>query len=502
MKVRVRFAPSPTGLLHIGGARSALFNYLYAAGSGGGLVLRSEDTDRERSRVEYEESIADALDWLGIAWQEGLRVGGECAPYRQSERLEVYQRYVEKMAAQGYVYECFCSEEELEAERQELMARGELPRYLGRCAGLTPEEKQDKRDQGMIPSLRFQVRPGDPVVIEDQVRGEVVFDREGIGDFIIVKSDGLPTYNFAVVVDDLEMNITHVIRGEEHLSNTPRQVLIFEALDETPPQFAHISLILNDHGKKMTKRDGDTAVADYREKGYLPEALINFVGLLGWSPPGEKEILTIDELIELFSLERVSKAPAVFDKNKLDFFNAHYIRECSGERLAELIFPFIRTKLAEQEDLSQKDFLQGSFSGEGVAGGQIPSPWLIAFAETIQEKIKTLAEARDFVDVLCGPHVGDLDEEAREVLRGSAVGVVREAFRSRLEGVSELDGVRVKSILKQLGKDLGLKGKDIFMPLRVSVTGQMHGPDLDRVFALLGVENILARMGETEKYLS
>jgi nondiscriminating glutamyl-tRNA synthetase len=298
----------------------------------------------------------------------------------------------------------------------------------------------------------------------------------------MVKSDGLPTYNFAVVVDDLEMRISHVIRGEEHLSNTPRQVLIWEALGEAPPRFAHISLILNDQGKKMTKRDGDTAVSEYREKGYLPEALINFIGLLGWSPPGEKEILSREELRELFSLERVSKAPAVFDRNKLDFFNAHYIRACSGERLAELIWPFVREKL---------------LSGQG----QPAREWLRAFAEAIQNKIKTLAEAGGFVDGVWGPHVGELDEEAREVLRGSAVGAVREAFRARLEGVAELDAAQGKSLLKGLGKDLGLKGKDIFMPLRVSVTGQRHGPDLERVLALLGVQNILARLAETEKYI-
>ncbi|MCL1854078.1 MAG: glutamate--tRNA ligase [Peptococcaceae bacterium] len=487
MSIRVRFAPSPTGLLHIGGARSALFNYLFAAGGGGCLILRSEDTDLARSCPEYEESIADALTWLGIEWQEGLRVGGAFAPYRQSERLDVYRRYVEKLIALGYVYECFCSEEELETERRELSERGESPRYLGRCARLSDQEKAQKRAQGVAPALRFRVRPGAPLLFSDGVRGTVGFDRDGIGDFIIVKSDGVPTYNFAVVIDDLEMAVTHVVRGEEHLSNTPCQLLIWEALGRTPPRYAHISLILNAEGKKMSKRDGDTSVFYYRDQGYLPEAVLNFLALLGWSPAGDQEILSLAELKEQFVLGRVSKAPAVFDRDKLDYVNSCYIRVRDGEELAELMLPYVQK--------------EGLFADRASWEALEPEEraWLAVFADAVKERIKTLGEAGAFVDLFRGTEVRALDEEAREILRAPAAGSVREAFRRLLEAAAPtLDPPGAKALMKQVCQEVGLKGKDVFMPLRVSVTGQVHGPDLDKILALLGPENVLARLEKTE----
>ena len=285
-KVKVRFAPSPTGPLHIGGARSALFNFLYARRYGGELVIRSEDTDVERSRREYEDEIIESLEWLGINWDEGLKVGGANGPYRQTERADMYQELVDDLVDRGLAYPCFCTEEELEEERKQLLEQGEIVRYRGRCRNLSEEERRARLAQGIKPAIRLQVPPGRVYVVEDLVRGNVVFESDTMGDFIIMKSDGLPTYNFAVVIDDHLMGITHVIRAEEHLSNTPRQLAVYEALGFTPPKFAHVSLILGKDRQKMSKRHGATSVIQYRQRGYLSEALVNFLALLGW--PGRR----------------------------------------------------------------------------------------------------------------------------------------------------------------------------------------------------------------------
>ncbi|MBS3971192.1 MAG: glutamate--tRNA ligase, partial [Clostridia bacterium] len=293
-KVRVRFAPSPTGPLHIGGARSVLFNYLFARGANGTLVLRIEDTDLERSNRESEENIKASLRWLGLNWDEGIDVGGPFEPYRQTERLDIYEKYVNQLLASGHAYKCYCTEEELEEQREECRQKGELPRYLNRCRKLTEKEQGElaKNRKGVI---RFRVPAGEIIKIDDRVRGIVTFESDGIGDFIIVKSDGIPTYNFAVVIDDATMEITHVIRGEEHLTNTPRQILIYKALGLPEPTFAHVSLILGKDKSKMSKRHGDTSVEQYIKKGYLPEALINFLALMGWAPEGEEEIFTMEQ---------------------------------------------------------------------------------------------------------------------------------------------------------------------------------------------------------------
>ncbi|MEM5770847.1 MAG: glutamate--tRNA ligase, partial [Bacillota bacterium] len=317
--VRVRFAPSPTGPFHIGGARSALFNWLIARQTGGKLILRIEDTDLERSSKESEENIKDALRWLGLNWDEGIDAGGDYGPYRQTERLDIYRKYTTELLATGKAYHCYCSEEELEDERRELTEKGETPRYLGKCRHLSAAEKEALCAQGRRPVVRFRVPEGEAIVFQDLVRGKVVFESDGIGDFVIVKSDGIPVYNYAVVIDDATMHISHVIRGEEHLSNTPRQLLLYKALGFTPPQFAHISLILGKDRTKMSKRHGSTAVEQYKNKGYLSAGLINFLALLGWSPADEREFFTLDELVRQFSLERVAKNPAIFDVDKLNF---------------------------------------------------------------------------------------------------------------------------------------------------------------------------------------
>lgn len=478
MKLKVRFAPSPTGPLHIGGARSALFNYLLARKHNGTFIVRSEDTDIERSSRESEHNILEALRWLGIEWNEGIEVGGENGPYRQTERLELYREYTDKLLAHGHSYHCYCSEEELEQERQELTAKGETPRYLGKCRHLTPEKKAAYEAEGRQPVVRFKVPEGKQILIRDLVRGDVVFESDGIGDYIIVKSDGIPTYNFAVVVDDISMSITHVIRGEEHLSNTPRQVLIYEALSVPVPEFAHISLILNTEGRKMSKRDGDTAVIDYQNKGYLPEAVINFIVLMGWSPPGEEQFFTLEQLADKFALDRVSKSPAVFDLNKLNWINAHYLKEAAPERLAELALPHLR-------DVGVMP--TGEISTEQRA-------WASAFVQAVIEHVSYLAQVKDYVHYFYGGQALEPDEEAREVLRGEQVPQVLEAFKSKMAESKLVTAEDAKAMLKQLTKELKIGAKFVFMPVRAALTGRVHGPDLDKIIALLGPDDVLHRL--------
>ncbi|MDK2888180.1 nondiscriminating glutamyl-tRNA synthetase [Desulfofundulus australicus DSM 11792] len=476
--VRVRFAPSPTGPLHIGGARSALFNWLFARQKGGTFIVRIEDTDLERSSRESEQNILEALRWLGLDWDEGVEVGGPCGPYRQTERLSIYQQYARQLLESGWAYPCYCTEEELAAEREALLARGEMPRYSGRCRHLTEQDRRRLEEMGRRPVLRFAVPAGENITVHDLVRGEVTFDTAGIGDFIIVKSDGIPTYNFAVVVDDHHMGITHVIRAEEHLSNTPRQILLYRAFGWPEPQFAHISLILGQDRSKMSKRHGATSIEQYREMGYLPEALVNFLALLGWSPGGEEEIFTLEELVQQFSLERVAKNPAIFDLDKLNWLNGHYIRQSSLDRLTELAIPF----------LQKAGYISGGVTPEQYR-------WLKQLVATVRDYLTSLSEITRHVDIFFAPEVEPEDEEARAVLAGEEVPRVLSALAEKVRTVSELDEDTARGILKKLPKELGLGARKVYLPIRVALTGRTHGPELYQVISLLGREKVLSRLG-------
>lgn len=481
-KVKVRFAPSPTGPLHIGGARSALFNWLFARHHGGTMVMRIEDTDLDRSTREYEELILDSLRWLGIDWDEGVDVGGPNGPYRQQERLQLYQPYIDQLLASGQAYECYCSEEELEAERQNLIAQGKMPRYLGKCRDLSVQDKKEKCADGSKPAIRFRVPAGKTLVVNDLVRGQVEFESDGIGDFIIVKSDGLPTYNFAVVLDDAAMGITHILRGEEHLSNTPRQLLIYEALGFELPEFAHISLILGEDRSKMSKRHGATSVVQYREDGYLPEALVNFLALLGWSPEGEEEIYTAEELARLFSLQRVSKSPAVFNLEKLKWMNAHYLKAMPVAELTDLCLPHLQKAGLVKTDLT----------AEKLA-------WLAQAIATVQEKMEYAAQAPQLLQVFFGETVlwDENDGEAQEVLALSTSPAVLKALLAKVQTLYAWDAAQVRQVLKDIGKELGVKGKALYMAVRVAVSGQSHGPDLNTFLALLGPAAVAKRLTAT-----
>ena len=478
--LKVRFAPSPTGPFHIGGARSALFNWLLARKEGGKFLVRIEDTDVERSTRESEENIKAALKWLGMDWDEGIDVGGPNAPYRQSERLGLYQEVTDRLLAEGKAYRCYCTAEELEAEREAQLARGETPKYNGRCSHLTKEEEEAFIQEGRKATIRFRTPLGEAVDFNDMVRGHISFESDGIGDFVIVKSDGMPVYNYCVVMDDYLMGVTDVIRAEEHISNTPRQLVLYKALGWDEPRFGHISLILGKDYKKMSKRHGATAVEQYKKLGYLPEALFNFLALLGWSPEGEEEILSKEEIIAQFSMDRVAKNPAVFDIDKLNWINFNYMKKLSSEELYELCLPSLQEAGRASEVVGEEE-----------------KERLVLLCETLRDHISYGAQIVPESDLFFQKEVV-LEEaheaEIREVLAEESFGTVMEAFAVALEAAEEVTVDSVKAVIKQVMKETKLKGKFVYMPIRIALTGQMHGPELPNVVVLLGRETALSRL--------
>ncbi|UOE94229.1 glutamate--tRNA ligase [Alkalihalobacillus sp. LMS39] len=477
-EVRVRFAPSPTGHLHIGGARSALFNYLYARSQGGKFILRIEDTDQARNVEDAQQKLMESLRWLGLEWDESVDIGGDFGPYSCMERLDIYKQHLQQLIDEGHAYYCYMTEEELEAEREEQIARGEMPMYSGRDRNLTAEEREAYEAKGLKPVVRFKVPAGKDIIIHDEVRGKVTFESDGVGDFVIARKDGIPMYNFAVVVDDHLMKMTHVIRGEEHLSNTPRQVLLYEAFGWEVPTFAHASLILNADRQKMSKRDESIIqfVEQYKELGYLPEAIVNFLALLGWSPVGEEEIFTLDELASQFTLERVSKAPAIFDTNKLAWMNNQYMKKAELQEVVKVSLPHLvkagkvpETRTPEQEE------------------------WVTRLIGLHQEKMSFGAEIVKLTELFFREEI-DYNSEANEVLAEQQVPEVLGEFLKQLEALPAFVAAEIKAAMKATQKATGHKGKKLFMPIRVAVTGQTHGPDLEHVIELLGKDVVLSRI--------
>lgn len=477
-EVRVRFAPSPTGHLHIGGARSALFNYLFAKSQGGKFILRIEDTDQARNVETATEKLMDSLKWLGIEWDESVDVGGEYGPYSCMERIDLYKEYIQKLIDEGKAYYCYMTESELEAEREEQLARGETPKYSGRDRNLTESERKAYEEKGLKPVVRFRVPEGQDIVIDDAVRGKVTFESDGIGDFVIARKDGVPMYNFAVTVDDHLMKITHVIRGEEHLSNTPRQVMLYQAFGWETPRFAHASLILNPNRQKMSKRDESIIqfVEQYKELGYMPEAIVNFLSLLGWSPVGEEEIFSMKELGEQFSLDRVAKAPAVFDTDKLTWMNNQYIKEAELERVLELTIPHLEKAGRLPEDMNEERL-----------------EWTKRLVSLHQEKLHYGAEIVELTELFFKAEI-DYNEEAQNVLDEEQVPEVLKHFSSELEELDTFEAAQIKAAIKSTQKATGQKGKNLFMPIRVATTGQTHGPDLLVSIELLGKAVVTARL--------
>ncbi len=476
-QLRVRFAPSPTGPFHIGGARSALFNWLLARKEGGKLILRIEDTDLERSTRESEENIKASLRWLGLEWDEGIDMGGEYGPYRQTERLDIYRQYTQKLLDEGHAYHCYCKEEELDAERQAQMDKGENPHYSGRCRDLSQADRERFIAEGRKPTVRFRVPDNQQIIFKDLVRDTVSFESNGVGDFVIVKSDGIPVYNYAVVLDDALMKITHVIRAEEHLSNTPRQILLYQALGLPLPKFGHISLILGKDRSKMSKRHGATSVEQYKNLGYLPEGIVNFLALLGWSPIGEEEIFSTEELIQEFSMDRVAKNPAVFDVDKLNHINAHYIKQANPEFVTELALPHLRA---------------AGFIGEELTDAQ--HQWLVKVVAELQGYISYAAQITEHIDVFFNDDINFENQEAHEIMKDADIPKVMEAFKAKLAALEPVEPAAVQAILKGITKELKLGGKKVYMPVRIAITGKMHGPELINLIPLIGKERTLARM--------
>lgn len=476
--VRVRFAPAPTGSLHVGGARTALFNYLFARRNGGVLVLRSEDTDIARSSDESETVIQSDLRWLGLSWDEGTDVGGPHGPYRQSERTDRYALAAAQLLETGHAYPCYCTPEELEAERAAAERAGIAPKYSGKCRELTREQRAAREAEGRKPAVRF-VMPQRDVYVEDVVRGSVHFPAGSIGDFVIMKSDHGPTYNFAAVIDDSDMEISHVIRGDEHLPNTPRQVSLYEALERPLPLFAHVSMILAPDHQKLSKRHGATSIAEYREAGYVPEALVNYLALLGWSPGDDTELFTLSDLAAAFTLERVQKSPAIFDQGKLRWFNAHYIRTKPLEERAEL-------------------FADWAVRGDGVSDApELHDPaWQELFAAAISDHIEALsqvpAEAAALLtdDVVLEASVKDAlaDPTARQLI--TELAAIAEQNANRTSWAQQAN----KDALAQLGARFSLKGRALFRPLRIAVTGKEHGIELPLLLQLLGPQRVARRI--------
>ncbi len=477
-RVRTRYAPSPTGHLHIGGARTALFSYLQARHHGGDFIVRIEDTDTERNVPGADEKQMAMLKWLGIDWDESVDIGGPYGPYRCMERMDIYNRYIEQLLQEGKAYLSYSTQAEREKEREEQIARGEVPKYSGWDRELTAEQRAAFEAEGRVPSVRFRVPEGKMIVIEDEIRGTVKFESDGIGDFVIRRPDGRPTYNFAVVVDDALMKITHVLRGEEHLSNTPKQIMIYEALGFIPPVFAHMPLILNTEGKKMSKRDETIIqfIDQYKELGYLPEAIINFIALLGWAPEGEEEMFLQRELIDVFTLDRVSKAPAVFDDGKLKWMNGQYIKKAPLERIVQLAIPYLERAGRIQNPLTdeQKD-------------------WVTRLVALYQEQLEYVAQIVDLTDQFFQKEVRYSDQ-AQKILQEEHVPTVLKAFREQAEGKDSFEPDEIKQIFKRVQKETGYRGKKLFMPVRVAVTGVDHGPDLRESLALIGRDQVLKRL--------
>jgi len=467
--VRVRFAPSPTGHIHVGNVRTALFNYLFAKNQKGVFVLRIEDTDLDRSSIENENIIYEDLKWLGLNWDEGPNKGGDYAPYKQTERVDIYKRYIDELLEKGDAYYCFCSKEELDKEREKNLSEGKNPIYSGKCRNISLEEAKRRIAAGEKGAVRFKVDKSE-VNVKDILKGEIDFPTSMFGDFIIVRPDGVPVYNFVVVIDDALMKITHVIRGDDHLNNTPKQILIYKALGFDIPEFVHIPMILGPDHSKLSKRHGDTSVNQFRENGYLADAFFNYLALLGWSHPEEKEVLSKEELIQSFSLNRISKSAAVFDFDKLKWMNGVYIRGKSRDELFGLAKPFIT--VANIQDVDEE--------------------WLKDVIFSVKDKIATLNEIDEQIKIFFEQSTPD--EESLDLLNLEISPLVLQSYLKEIEGLGNLTADRYKEITKKIQKDTGAKGKALFMVLRIGLTGQRIGPDMDKIATLLPVSEQVKRI--------
>ena len=480
-EVRVRIAPSPSGNLHIGTARTALFNYLFAKKNNGKYVLRIEDTDLDRSSQAYIQNIYDSLKALGLNWDEGPDVGGPYGPYQQSERFDIYPKYAQKLIDAGYAYECFCTQEELDAEKQESIKNKRPHVYSGRCRHLSEEEKAKLRAEGRKPSIRFHVPESGETKFTDMVKGDLKFDNSLIGDFVIMKSNGTPTYNFAVVIDDMEMKISHIIRGEDHISNTAKQILIYEALGAEIPQFGHLGMILAPDRSKLSKRHGATAVSEFVEKGYLTEALLNFVALLGWSPSDGHEIKSLDEIIADFRINEVSSSNSIFEYDKLNWMNGQYIKKMDIKKLANLARPFL--SMYDLSEMSEENYER--------------------MIEVTREPITILSDLVNDVKYFFGQDA-EIEADVQTKILDSEDGqkVLRYVVDNELDKWDFEDSEKLHEQLADLRayfKEQGIKPKETMWAIRAAVTGRTHGADMVAILQILGKERSVRRIKAATK---
>ena len=471
--MRLRFAPSPTGFLHVGGARTALYNWLLARNSGGSFILRIEDTDLSRSTDEAIQAIMEDLQWLGLDWDEGPEVGGDHWPYRQTGRFALYNDAARRLLEEGKAYRCFCSPQEIEEKRKKSLQNRRNPMYDQRCIRLSEEEAGRKEAAGEPFALRFRIPEG-VTRIRDLIRGEIIFNNAEVGDYVLMRRDGTPTYNLAVVVDDIDMRISHVVRGDDHISNTPKQMLLYEALGAEIPAFAHLPMIVGDDGKPLSKRHGDMAVGRFRELGFLPDAMVNFMALLGWSLDDSTTIMDSDTLIENFSLDRVGSKPAVWDIDKLIWMNGQYIMAMSDEELASHVFPvLVREGLVTQDYQDARHILERA-------------------APLIRERMKRLNDALPMVSFLFQEI--EVEEESLELLQGEDnQRIIKEAGKKFLE-LDEFEAEAIETALRSMAEDLALKPRKAFQPVRVAIAGSKVSPPLFESIELLGRERTMQRL--------
>jgi len=476
--VRVRIAPSPTGYLHLGLARTALFNWLFAKHNNGTFILRVDDTDVQRSTDESLKNIIDSFRWLGIDFDEGVGVGGDFGPYMQSQRLDIYHDHAQKLLETGAAYHCYCTKEELEEERKQAQAERRPFVYSGKCRDLTLEEKEKYEAEGREPSIRLRVEDK-LITVTDLVKGDVEFRTGLLGDLIIVRPNGMPMYNFASAVDDMTMRISHIIRADEHLANTPKQILIYEAFDCPLPEFAHVPLVLGKKGEKLSKRHGATSVEEYRENGYLPEAMINYLVRLGWSYDDQEEVFSIDELIEKFTLDRVGKSGGIFDQQKLLWLNGEYILKMDIDARTNAVIPFLRNAGLLDGDVSPDKY-----------------EWIKDIVKAVGDRLKTLSQIVDyagffFVDKL------EYDEKAvQKELKKQNVPQMLEKLIAKFQTAEPFDEANLEEAIRSFAEESGLSASKVIHPLRVALTGKSVGPGIFETVCLLGREKVIQRLDE------
>lgn len=489
-EVRVRFAPSPTGYLHIGGLRTALYNYLFSKQNNGKFILRIEDTDRTRLVDDAIENLIKSLEWAGITYDEGVFIEngkiiqkGEYGPYIQSERLDIYQKYVKELIDKDKAYYCFCDHERLENLREKQKMEGKVPKYDGLCRGISKEEAEERIANGEEYVVRLKMPSNVDIEFDDLIRGHITINSDDVDDQVLLKSDGFPTYHMAVVVDDHLMGITHVVRGEEWISSTPKHVYLYDAFGWEKPEYCHLPTVLNENRKKLSKREGDVSVEDFKASGYLPEGLVNYLALVGWSPDSNEEIMSLEHMVELFTFDRVASAGGIFDRKKLDWVNSHYMKELEKDEIFNLAKPFIiESGLADEKFLdSHKD-------------------WTEILLLTIKDSVDNLKQIPDAIR-FAFEDMPEVSEGELEVLKGETVPQLLNALEEKISGMDSITFEKAQTIMKEIQKETGIKGKNLYMPTRVAITGVEHGPELSNIIYLLGKDKVLDRINKAKELI-